>query len=42
VQIDIDEMVKSGGEVVYQPHEVVFKDAPSTLFTANGKELEHW
>lgn len=42
VQIGIDEMVKSGEEVIYQPDEVVFKDAPSTVFSADGKELEPW
>jgi endonuclease YncB( thermonuclease family) len=42
VQLRIDEMVKSGKEVIYGPDEVVFKEAPSTLFAPDGKKLERW
>ncbi|MEK7403476.1 MAG: thermonuclease family protein, partial [Acidobacteriota bacterium] len=42
VQIPIEKMVEGGKKVVYRPEQVVFKDAPSTLYGADGKKLERW
>ena len=42
VQIPLADMVKNGKKVVYRPGEVVFKDAPSTVYDAQGKELVGW
>jgi len=41
VQIPIQKMVEDE-KVVYNPDQVVFKDAPSTLYGGDGKELERW
>ena len=38
----LEKMVKSGRQVVYAPDEVVFKEAGSQLFTAEGQLIRKW
>lgn len=38
----LDKMVKAGRQVVYAPDEVVFKEAGSQLFTADGQLIREW
>ena len=38
----IEQMVKGGQKVIYAPDEVVFKEAGSQLFTAEGKIIREW
>lgn len=38
----IEKMVKAGRQIIYGPDEVVFKEAGSRLFTAEGQPIEKW
>lgn len=38
----IEKMVKAGRKVIYDPDEVVFKEAGSQLFTAEGQMIREW
>lgn len=42
VQIPLADMVKNGKKVIRGADEVVFKEAPSTLYDAKGKKLVAW
>ena len=38
----IEHMVKDGRKIIYAPDEVVFKEAGSQLFTAEGQLIREW
>jgi hypothetical protein len=38
----IEQMVKDGRKVIYAPDEIVFKEAGSQLFTAEGQMIQEW
>ena len=42
IQIPLEKMVKDGKKVVYSPDQVVFKDAPSTLYRDDGSPVTTW
>jgi endonuclease YncB( thermonuclease family) len=40
--LQIERMVKAGRQVIYAPDEIVFKEAGSQLFTAEGQPIKNW
>jgi hypothetical protein len=40
--LPIEQMVRAGKTVQYDPAEVVFKESASRLYAPDGKTIEHW